>query len=186
MNCYHQSCTLVLPGPRAQQQEKSSDQHLLFALDADLGPGTRPRHVRKVDFPSQSLQSHTRSILKGSQPFGEQGLLHHPVPQGSLSHCRREGEERAPLHPTAPAPTPQVPAFPSKGPQPGRPEKTHPTSSLVGGEQLSPSAERLHRPDFRQGGQLSPNPRFLDERGHTWHGVAWPRQQSPAPGKSRP
>lgn len=30
----------------------------------------------------------------------------------------------APLHPTAPPPTPpQIPAFPSKGPPPGRPEK---------------------------------------------------------------
>lgn len=105
-------------------------------------------------------------------------------PYPTAGERERRGPLSTPQH--LPPPPRSLPSLLRGLNQGGPDEKTHPTSSLVGGEQLSPSAERLHRPDFRQGGQLSPNPRFWDERVHTWHGVAWPRQQSPAPGKSRP
>ena len=135
----------------------------------DLGPD--PKKLGKCGFfkaeftHSHKVNSQKQLVL---QRTGPPALPH---PRGSLAHEAQEG----PLPPTAPSPTPQVLAFPSEGPQSGRPRKLIQPVPRWEESSFLPSAEWLHRPDLGGGGTAIKLPilgQFWGEQVHrAWSGM---------------
>lgn len=154
------------PSLRHVSKRRAPKEHPFLSWTLTLGP------ISQADLadPRTTVNSQWQPALQTAGPTHFPSGI--PVPQ----------PRRAAL-PTStcptPTPTPRSLPFLLRG-LTREAQKTHPTSSQVGGEELSPSAERLHS---WTGGQLSPNLRFWGEGVHTARsGLA----RSPASEKARP